>query len=163
MTSTTPASGKAGELLAHAVQRGAELRLRAGEREVVGRGQRERPTDENRKVRTTKRSDSAFRTPPVRIGELLPRRSLARGRARACDGASPICMLRESSISTARKFCCATAALTTSTGRKRQTAEQRDQGQADREQATGAPARRARTIGGAAAAGARRRHERARV
>ena len=71
--------------------------------------------DENRKVRTVKRSDSALSTAasgPVNCSLMYA--------ARGWPAWSAICMLRESSSNTPRKFCCATAALTTSSGRKRQ-------------------------------------------
>ena len=61
---------------------------------------------------------------------------------------SAICMLRESSRSTATKFCCGTAALTTSTGRNRQNTTHADQ----RDTQTGehdAVARAQLTAGGA--------------
>ena len=51
---------QAGQLLARAVERGAEPRLRAGERQVVGRCRAAPPADEKRNVRRTKRSDSAL-------------------------------------------------------------------------------------------------------
>ena len=68
-----PGERQAGELLPHAVQRGAELGLRAAERELVRRTPAAPARDENRKVRTTNRSDSDFSTPLCRIAELLPR------------------------------------------------------------------------------------------
>ena len=71
--------------------------------------------DENLKVRMTNRSESDFRSAASGVANVW--------RAKFARGAwfqSAICMLRESSIRTPRKFCCGTAALTTRTGRKRQ-------------------------------------------
>jgi hypothetical protein len=71
--------------------------------------------EEKRKVRRTKRSESARTSgasfAPNAWRTKSPRRWVPQ---------SAICMLRESSISTARKFCCGTAALTTRMGRNRQ-------------------------------------------
>ena len=71
--------------------------------------------DENRNVRTTNRSESAFRT----WLSLVPNSCLMKS-PRVLPFQSAICMLRESSTRTPRKFCCETAALITSTGRNRQ-------------------------------------------
>ena len=72
---------------------------------------------EKRNVRTMKRSDSALSTPRSAAPN-----SCRTNAERPPPAWSAICMLRESSSSTPTKFCCATAALTTSTGRNRQTA-----------------------------------------
>ena len=73
--------------------------------------------EEKRNVRTRNLSDSAF---------IIGLSGLAKvSRTRSARVAVPVlpsgsCMLRESSIRMPTTFCCATAALTTSTGRKMQ-------------------------------------------
>ena len=71
---------------------------------------------EKRNVRTVKRSDSALSRPRSAAPN-----SLFTYDARGWPSTSAICMLRESSSSTPRKFCCGTAARTTSSGRNMQT------------------------------------------
>ncbi len=73
-----------------------------------------RAVEENRNVRTTNLSARARIT-----GDSAENRSRTKA-PRDWPSTSAICMLRESSISTPRKFCCDTAARTTSTGRNRQ-------------------------------------------
>ena len=106
---------QAGELLPRAVERRAELRLRAREGELRrrrqplgGRGEAEGPQDEAARQRSSGRRPRASR------------KCCFTNALRGWPSTSAICMLRESSTSTPRKFCWGTAALTTSTGRKRQ-------------------------------------------
>ena len=84
--------------------------------------------EEKRNVRMRNRSDSAFIIGAVGIGERLCATRSAREPACVFDAGS--CMLRESSIRMPTTFCCATAALTTSTGRKMQNRMMRERGHA---------------------------------
>ena len=105
-----------GELLARAVERRAEPRLRAAEGQLVPASPSRGAVDEKRKVRTTNRSDSALSSGDVRRRELLPRRRSPRGcpftvgdlhAARIVDQHAEEVLLRH-------------RRLTTSTGRNRQ-------------------------------------------
>ena len=71
--------------------------------------------DENRNTRTRKRSDSALSNALSGAPNCCLTNS-----PRGMPDQSGICMLRESSRSTATTFCCGTAALTMSVGRNRQ-------------------------------------------
>ena len=73
--------------------------------------------DENRNVRTRKRSDSAFIIGLSGLPNVWRTRS---ARDPVPVFVSGNCMLRESSSRMPTTFCCATAAFTTSTGRKMQ-------------------------------------------
>ncbi len=116
LTTTRPGERQTGELLSRAVERGANLRLRAGEGQLGWRRPGAARSTRSGRCRSTNRLDSVFRTSALGPDEVLRRRR----RCAACPSTSAICMLRESSTSTPRKFCCGTAAFTTRTGRNRQ-------------------------------------------
>ena len=115
LTSTMPASGSPASSWRTPSRAAPSLVWEPAKPSSLGEASRE-AVDEKRNVRRTNLSASAFI-------------SAASGAPNACRTNAPrdsvpqsvICMLRESSTITARKFCCVTAALTISTGRKRQT------------------------------------------
>ena len=120
---------QAGQLLARALERRAELGLRARERQL------------RRRAEPRRRRREAERAEDEALGERLDERRVLRAerladerRRAAAVPQSAICMLRESSISTARKFCCGTAALTTRMGRNRQKSDDRERREAQRRQ-----------------------------
>ena len=88
-----------GELLAGAVERCADARLRAGERQV-GWG-----TDPRRGRREPEGADHEALGQRLEDGRLRGRELLPDEVARGAWFQSAICMLRESSIRTPRKFC----------------------------------------------------------
>ena len=110
-----------GELLPRTVERRPYLGLRSAEAELGRRrqalGRRREPERPQHEPVRQRLEHVSVRPPPDRPENAKCCLTKA---LRGWPLTSAICMLRESSTSTPRKFCCGTAALTTSTGRKRQ-------------------------------------------